>query len=262
MFTEGKGHVGTIERSVRTVKERMRSTCNGIPFKKITILMVRSLVEGIIAVLNAFPSNTGISKTLSPSTIVEGKPKLDFKRKIITFGSYALVYSGTTNTMKGRATPAISLKMSNSAGGHYFMSLYTGKQIHGYKWDELPIDEYVIDRVEFLAEQEKQPMMKNGMPSFEWRPGLEVVDEYDEDREETLAVVNSVNVDVEVGQPPLIIENAAEDILVLPPNNEDPAEQLVVDEDEGMIYLPEDSIVSEEKSIVKSEADINAVDDE
>ena len=88
----------------------------------------------------------------------------------------------------------------------------------------MSIDEYVIDRVEFLAEQEKQPMMKNGMPSFEWRPGLEVVDEYDEDREKTLAVVNNVNVDVEVEQPPLIIENAAEDILVIPPNNEDPAE--------------------------------------
>ena len=35
--------------------------------------------------------------------------------------------------------------------------------------------------------------MKNGMPSFEWRPGLEVVDEYDEDREETLAIVNDDN---------------------------------------------------------------------
>ena len=51
--------------------------------------------------------------------------------------------------------------------------------------------------------------MKNGMPSFEWRPGLEVVDEYDKDREETLAIVNDANEDVEVGQPPLIIENPA-----------------------------------------------------
>ena len=81
------------------------------------------------------------------------------------------------------------------------MSFYTGKWIHGYKWDELPIDEYVINRVEYLEEQEKQPLMKNGMPSFEWIPDLEVVDEYDKDREEILAVVNDVNEDVEVEQP-------------------------------------------------------------
>ena len=49
-------HVGPIERSVRTVKERFRSTCSNVPYKRFTILMVRSLVEGIIAVLNAFPS--------------------------------------------------------------------------------------------------------------------------------------------------------------------------------------------------------------
>ena len=49
-------HVGPIERSVRTVKDRFRSTCSNIPYKRITILMVRSLVEAIIEVLNAFPS--------------------------------------------------------------------------------------------------------------------------------------------------------------------------------------------------------------
>ena len=31
-------HVGTIERSTRTIKERSRSVCNGIPYKYITII--------------------------------------------------------------------------------------------------------------------------------------------------------------------------------------------------------------------------------
>ena len=70
-------HVGTIERSVRTVKERFRSTCSNVPYRRFTILMVRSLVEGIIAVLNAFPSKKSVSSTISPATIVEGKPKMD-----------------------------------------------------------------------------------------------------------------------------------------------------------------------------------------
>ena len=73
-----------------------------------------------------------------------------------------------TNNIKSRAVPEISLRMSNSAGGFYFMSSYSEKRIHGYKWDELPIDEYVIERVETLAEGEKQPLMHNGLPNFEW----------------------------------------------------------------------------------------------
>ena len=136
-------HVGPIERSVRTVKDRFRSTCANIPYVRITILMVRSLVEAIIEVLNAFPSKNAISTTISPATIVEGKPKMDFKRDMIAFGAYALVYTDTSNNNTPRTVPAIALRMSNNAGGHYFMSLHSGKRIHGYKWKELPIDEHV-----------------------------------------------------------------------------------------------------------------------
>ena len=95
--------------------------------------MVRSLVEGIIAVLNAFPSKNSISQTISPVTIVEGKPKMDLKKKMIPFGACALVCTRTTNDNKPRAVPAIALRMSNTTGGHYFMSLYTVKRTHGYQ---------------------------------------------------------------------------------------------------------------------------------
>ena len=37
-------HVGFIERSIRTIKERCRSTFSAIPFRRITILMIRSLI--------------------------------------------------------------------------------------------------------------------------------------------------------------------------------------------------------------------------
>ena len=102
---------------MRTVKERTRSTCIGLPYKRITILMVRSLIEAITEVINALPSKNGISRTLSPSTIVEGKPKFDFSRAMIAFGSYALVYVGTMNNMKSRSVPAIALRRSNNTGG-------------------------------------------------------------------------------------------------------------------------------------------------
>ena len=46
------------------------------------------------------------------------------------------------------------------------MSLHSGKHIHGYNWDELPIDDYVIERVESLAVEQEQPLMHEGVPSF------------------------------------------------------------------------------------------------
>ena len=70
-------HVGPIERSVRTVKQRCRSTCNETPYRSITILMVRSLIESVTDTLNIFPSQTGISNSVSPASIVEAKPKMD-----------------------------------------------------------------------------------------------------------------------------------------------------------------------------------------
>ena len=60
-------HVGPIERSVRTVKDRTRSICHGLPYKYYTKLMVNSLIEYTIYWINAFPSRNGASKTLSPS---------------------------------------------------------------------------------------------------------------------------------------------------------------------------------------------------
>ena len=76
--------------------------------------MVRSLIEAIAGVLDNFPSNNGISDTLSHVAVVEGKSKFDFDRAMIPFGSYALVYEGTTNIMKPRSVPAIALRKSNS----------------------------------------------------------------------------------------------------------------------------------------------------
>ena len=111
-------HVPPIERSIHTVKERSRSIYSDLPYKRITILMVRSLIEAITKVLDVFTSKN----TLSPATIVEGKPKFYFGKAMIPFGSYALVYEGTTNTMKPRSVPVIALKRSNNTGGHYFMS--------------------------------------------------------------------------------------------------------------------------------------------
>ena len=218
-------HVGFLERSVRLVKERCRCMCHALPYKYFTRLMVRALVACAIRWLNAFPMEDGISDTMSPSMIVEGKANPDLSHKRITFGSYAMVYIGTTNTMKRRSVPAIALNESNDRGGHYFMNLYTGKRLHSYAWEELPIDDDVIEQVEYLARQEKAPVMTDGYPQFEWMPGVPIndenvdTDETDDEREQL-----SVNDDEQINEL----------------HEDEDNENLEVDNDEEGIYITED----------------------
>ena len=63
------------------------------------------LVEGVICLLNAFPSSNGESYTMSLSTIVIGKHNPDANQKIITFVSYAMLYISTNNNMHIRSVP-------------------------------------------------------------------------------------------------------------------------------------------------------------
>ena len=57
-----------------------------------------------------------------------------------------MVYTGTNNNMSHKSIPRIELRESNEDGGHFFMSLYTGK-IHSDESMELPIDDDVVKRV-------------------------------------------------------------------------------------------------------------------
>ena len=71
-------HVGEIERSNRTVQERLRSCVHGLPFKRIPRLMIRHMVHDAIRCLNNFPWKYGVSYTLSPACIVTGAPPPDY----------------------------------------------------------------------------------------------------------------------------------------------------------------------------------------
>ena len=48
------------------------------------------------------------------------------------------------------------------------MSLITGKKLHAFKWVELPINEEVIERINDLAQKEKQHILSNGTIMVEW----------------------------------------------------------------------------------------------
>ena len=110
--------------------------------------MTIALLEHVVYMLNAFPSDDGISTTLSPRSIVTGGAPMDHNKKSINIFSYAVVYDTTRNNMKSRATPAIALNGDPNSGGQYFMSLDTGKRIKGSQWITKPINQDVINRVQ------------------------------------------------------------------------------------------------------------------
>ena len=136
--------------------------------------MTQSLTEGVIDMLNFFPSKNVISDTMGPAMLVEGKQKLDFGKKRIEFVAYAMVYMGEKGNMKKRSVQAIALKASNEEGGYCFMSLYNVKRLHGCIWEPIPIDQDTIDIFDQLAREEEQTVLDNNQPLFEWLLGKDI----------------------------------------------------------------------------------------
>ena len=104
-------HVYEVERSIRTVKERVRCTMHSFPFKRIPRVMVRAVVEKAVKNLNQFPAKDGIARNMSPLTMITGKPFPDYDTLLSEFGTYVHIYEDNdpTNTTRAQRTPAIAL---------------------------------------------------------------------------------------------------------------------------------------------------------
>lgn len=72
-------HVPEIERYIRTVKDRIRSCCNALPFQSIPRVMLARMVANAIFWLNSLPPKEGVSPTLSPRFILTGR-HLDYTK--------------------------------------------------------------------------------------------------------------------------------------------------------------------------------------
>jgi len=73
----------------------------------------------------------------------------------------------------------------NAQGDYFVMSLVTGKRLSRHQWTEIPTTNAVISAVEAMAEKEGQPLIKGGVPLFEWQPNASVEDFLEEDVEST-----------------------------------------------------------------------------
>ena len=126
-------HSPKIERSIRTIKERVRTIYHSIPYTRYTQLMTKSLEYTVMQWLDSFPNAVGVLGDYSPANIIEGKLNPDSNRQRLNFGSHALAYHRTNNNMTGRAIPIVALCESNDFDAYYVMSLKTGKHLHARK---------------------------------------------------------------------------------------------------------------------------------
>ena len=95
--------------------------------------------------------------------------------------------------MKGKASPAIALRISNNTGGYYFINLRIGRCTHSHQWGELPIDDYIIERVECLTKCEKKLVIHDGYSHFEWVKGRPIIDDRDETFDVNYPIVDVLN---------------------------------------------------------------------
>jgi hypothetical protein len=95
-------HVGEVERSIRTVKERLRACVHGLPFTRLPKIMIAHMVVDVVRCLNMFPAAHGISATLSPLSLVTGVPSPDYNHLRLEFGSYVQLFADNdpSNTIR------------------------------------------------------------------------------------------------------------------------------------------------------------------
>ena len=179
-----KEHVPEVERKIWLIKERGRGILNTLQFKKMPRLMLIGLVYHAMLWLNAFPTKSGVSETLSPRKIVN-LHKLDFAKHFKSpFEMYCEVHDEPTptNTMATRSTPAIVLGPTGNVQGTYkFLSLATGKKVKQPAFTPHPMPDSVIKKVQVYGKSTALPGIfdfadRNGI-LFKWN---EEVDEFPE----------------------------------------------------------------------------------
>jgi hypothetical protein len=166
-------HIPEIERSVQTQKNENRATCYAMPYKCLPRIMIRELVKQGNEFLNAFGSEDSVAPGLTPRNIIDNLPHIDYNDLKYEFGQYVHLHLAQkhTNTMQSRTVGAIVLGPRKIQGQYNYMSLETGEQVDGRVVAVLPPTDEVIERVEQLGQQQKQPYRLSRMLKYEWQPG-------------------------------------------------------------------------------------------
>ena len=218
--SDADNHQPDIERAIRTVKDRVRSTYQMLPFKYIPCLMVIHLVRNTISWLNAFPTENGWSSKHAPRYIMTGK-QLDYNKHVqAEFGEYVQTHEEHDLDMYEQTVRAICMgPTGNQKGGHHFMSVATGECLVRSRWTPLPMPREAQTRVKNFESKQKMPKSL----TFGDRHGqLDEVEEWSDEDDDTYEYDDNVD-DHELSFD--VVEDVVEDSIVDIPNEGPPTDQ-------------------------------------
>ena len=125
--------------------------------------MVCGCITKVTKDLNFEVADNGLLDVISPIILITGRVNPTYKEiQSLDVGEYVQTHVPTTKTStnESRMTGAITLYLSrNGQGSWYFMSLETGRRIHRYTWDILPIGNDIINRVNAIGRNEGKPIV-------------------------------------------------------------------------------------------------------
>jgi hypothetical protein len=145
-------HVGSVERNIWYLKEKVRSLQYTLPYAKIPKFMLIHMVFVATRVMNMFPRRGG-NKYFLPSMIVTGRG-VTIESLRIAFGSYVQSTSINMprNGLEPRTRGAIVLGgMDNETGGQVVMALDTCKLLRRSHVKVMTLMAEVIARVNYLG---------------------------------------------------------------------------------------------------------------
>ena len=151
----------TLERNIRTIKERDRSLFHNLPYCGIPKIIMKYLLMQTAATLNYFPARYGLSQYYNPRMILQQK-HLNFETHYKHYtGEYVLAHDDKhiTNNMESRALDCINLQPSSiSKHVHEFYHISTKKIITRQFCTSIPTPAYVINIIEQQAQEDNMPI--------------------------------------------------------------------------------------------------------
>jgi hypothetical protein len=165
--------VPEVERSIRTIKERLRCIVASLPYRKVTKMMMKSFVYEAGRHLNDSPPRDGVSRVHPPARIVANRASIDYNKLKVRTGQYCMVISthNNWNSLAPRKIGAIALRPKEDGNGWYLLSLDTWRMITcGLK--NITIMDFtqdVVRAVEARAEEEGMNEFRNGDILVQWR---------------------------------------------------------------------------------------------
>jgi hypothetical protein len=160
-------HVPVVERKIQTIKQRVRSFNNDLPFVMTRLLLIMCVLFCVSRV-NMQPSSTSVDRA-SPLEKFTGR-KLDAKRDLrVQFGDYVqATVPLTDNTMTARTQGCIAmLPTGNLTGSVKMWCLSTRATVTRDQFVVLPIPEEVCKFVSKVAEGEGYSRVLDPTLTFE-----------------------------------------------------------------------------------------------